>query len=394
MDALQEFFGVEAFDFESNKKNLISNLDYLKSMSVEEQTFYKKWLEIQDYRDIASKLNTIKARIWHPTDINDEVSTIKEIENCQPELVYVETKQQNEDWTLLRVFVSTFEFSQTPGRFLKFLIVDRNKPETPYIGVLAVSSDVITITDRDNYIGWNKNNKIKDKKLAHSAIGSSIISTQPFGYNFLGGKLAAAMVVSKGVQDKWKELYNQTLVGMTTTSLYGSYSMYNSLKWWHKCGTSAGKIAIKPDDTIYKVWHEWVKENCADKYEKAMTQKEGVSGPVTGAKSRVISMIFSKCGIKQSHYMHGYERGVYYSCFYENTKEYLQNKINDDQLKMKDLFKKDVTGILDWWRPKAIERYKKLKNEGNLKPEIHYYNKMIGMSYEEAKNAYFNEVGR
>jgi hypothetical protein len=61
---------------------------------------------------------------------------------------------------------------------------------------------------------------------------------------------------------------------------------------------------------------------------------------------------------------------------------------------MKDLFKKDVTGILDWWRPKAIERYKKLKNEGNLKPEIHYYNKMIGMSYEEAKNAYFNEVGR
>jgi hypothetical protein len=394
MDALQEFFGVEAFDFESNKKNLISNLDYLKSMSVEEQTFYKKWLEIQNYRDVASKLNTIKAKIWHPTDINDEVSTIKEIENCQPELVYVETKQQNEDWTLLRVFVSTFEFSQTPGRFLKFLIVDKNKPETPYIGVLAVSSDVITITDRDNYIGWNKNNKIKDKKLAHSAIGSSIISTQPFGYNFLGGKLAAAMVVSKAVQDKWKELYNQTLVGMTTTSLYGSYSMYNSLKWWHKCGTSAGKIAIKPDDSIYKVWHDWVKQNYADKYEKAMTQKEGVSGPVTGAKSRVISMIFSKCGIKQSHYMHGYERGVYYSCFYENTKEYLQNKINDDQLKMKELFKKDTIGIMEWWRPKAIERYKKLKNEGNLKPEIHYYNKMIGMNYQEAKDFYFKEVGR
>jgi hypothetical protein len=394
MDALQEFFGVEAFDFESNKKSLISNLDYLKSMSVEEQTFYKKWLEIQSYRDVASKLNTIKARIWHPTNINDEISTIKEIENCQPELVYVETKQQNEDWTLLRVFVSTFEFSQTPGRFLKFLIVDKNKPETPYIGVLAVSSDVITITDRDNYIGWNKNNKIKDKKLAHSAIGSSIISTQPFGYNFLGGKLAAAMVVSKGVQDKWKELYNQTLVGMTTTSLYGSYSMYNSLKWWHKCGTSAGKIAIKPDDTIYKIWHEWIKENYADKYEKAMTQKEGVSGPVTGAKSRVISMIFSKCGIKQSHYMHGYERGVYYSCFYENTKEYLQNKINDDQLKMKELFKKDAIGIMEWWRPKAIDRYKKLKSEGNLKPEIHYYNKMIGMDYLQAKDVYFNEVGR
>jgi len=394
MEPLQEFFGVEKFNFDFNKKRLVDNLNFLKVMSVEEQTFYKKWLEVQNYRDVASKLNTIKAKIWTPTDINDELLTIKEIENCQPELLYVETKQQNEDWTLLRVFVSTFEFSQTPGRFLKFLVVDKNKPETPYIGVLAVSSDVITITDRDNYIGWNKNNKIKDKKLAHSAIGSSIISTQPFGYNFLGGKLAAAMVVSKGVQDKWKELYNQTHVGMTTTSLYGSYSMYNSLKWWHKCGTSAGKIAIKPDDDIYKIWHDWLKVECKLQYEKAMTQKEGVSGPVTGAKSRVLSMLFSKCDLKQSHYQHGYERGVYYSCFYENTKEYLQNKIGDNDLRMKELFKRDINGIMDWWRPKAVDRYKKLKSEGNLKPDIHYYNKMIGMSYDEAKSTYFNEVGR
>jgi hypothetical protein len=394
MNVLQEYFGIESFDFGTNKKKLVDNLNFLKSMSVEEQTFYKKWLEVQNYRNVANKLNTIKARIWRPTDFNNETLTIKEIESCQPELVYVETKQQNEDWTLLRIFVSTFEFSQTPGRFLKFLIVDKNKPETPYIGVLAVSSDVITITDRDNYIGWNSDNKIKDKKLAHSAIGSSIISTQPFGYNFLGGKLAAAMVVSSGVRDLWKKLYNQTLVGMTTTSLYGSYSMYNSLKWWHKCGTSAGKVAIKPDDEIYKVWHNWVKENCTEKYDKAMTQKEGVSGPVTGAKSRVIGMIFSKCDIKQSHYMHGYERGVYYSCFYDNSKEFFQNKITEDKLVMKKLFVDDNKAIMEWWKPKAIERYKKLKSEGNLKTDIHFYNQMIGMTYDEAKSVYFHEVGR
>ena len=61
---------------------------------------------------------------------------------------------------------------------------------------------------------------------------------------------------------------------------------------------------------------------------------------------------------------------------------------------MKELFKKDVNGIIEWWKPKAIERYKKLKNEGNLKPDILYYNKMIGMTYEEAKDKYFGEVGR
>ena len=31
---------------------------------------------------------------------------------------------------------------------------------------------------------------------------------------------------------------------------------------------------------------------------------------------------------------------------------------------------------MEWWRPKAIERYKKLKSEGNLKPDILYYNKI------------------
>jgi hypothetical protein len=220
------------------------------------------------------------------------------------------------------------------------------------------------------------------------------MSTQPFGYNFLGGKLVAALVTSSATRKIWKDLYGQTLVGITTTSLYGSYSMYNSLKWWHKCGSSTGKMTIKPDDSVYNTWHQWVKEKKADEYKKAMTQKDGVSGPVTGAKNRVLSMIFQSLNIKTSDYTHGYERGVYYSCFYENTKEFLQNKIGEDELKMKELFKQDTDAIMEWWKPKAIERYKKLKSEGNLKSDILYYNKMIGMSYEEAKSSFFSEVGR
>lgn len=394
MDVLQEFFGIESFDFETNKKRLVDNLNKLKAMSVEEQTFYKKWQEIQLYSDCSSKANIVKAKIWTPTDFEDESLTVKEIEECNPTLVHVDNKTLNDDWTMLRVFGHTMSFDQTPGRFIKFLVTDGNVDNPRYIGVISVSSDVIAINDRDAYLGWSTENKIKDKKLAHSAIGSCIMSTQPIGYNFLGGKLVASMITTSTVRNLWKQLYNQTLVGMTTTSLYGSYSMYNSLKWWHKCGTSAGKISIKPDEEIYKIWHEWVKENFSEKYDSAMTQKEGVSGPVTGAKSRVISMIFNKCGIKQSAYQHGYERGVYYSCFYENTKEYLQNKIGDGQLKMKPLFSEDVDGVIRWWKPKAIERYKKLKSEGNLKTTVHFYNKMIGMSYDEAKESFFNEVGR
>lgn len=394
MSAIEEFFGIEKFNFEDNKIRLIKNLNMLKSMTVEEQTFYKKYLEVQTYQKYASKLNLLKAKIWTPTDIFDESLTIKEIEQLNPTVVIVNDKTFNEDWTLLRVFGHTMCFDQTPGRFIKCLVTDGNTNNPRYLGVMSISSDVVTITDRDEYLKWTPDNKLKDKKLGYSSIGSCIMSTQPIGYNFLGGKLTAALVTSSTVRNAWKQLYNQTMVGMTTTSLYGSFSMYNSLKWWHKCGKSTGKITIKPDDDIYKIWHDYVKENKSVDYNRLLTQKDGVSGPVTGAKNRIISLIFNTCDIKQKDYVHGYERGVYYSCFYENTKEFLCNAISEESLIMKPLFKDDKKAILDWWKPKAIERYKKLKNENQLKPDIMLYNNMIGMTYDVAKQTYMNEVGR
>ena len=233
MDALQEFFGVEAFDYNANKQKLIENLDFLKSMSVEEQTFYKKWIEVQDLNNYSSRASQAKAKIWTPTDINNESLTIKEIQELNPTVVHVNNKILENDWLMLRTFVHTMEFAQTPGRFVKFLITDGNLDNPRYLGVISMSSDVITITDRDKYIGWTSDDKLKNKRLAHSAIGSCIMSTQPFGYNFLGGKLIAALVTAETVRNAWQALYNQLLVGITTTSLYGSYSMYNSLKWWH-----------------------------------------------------------------------------------------------------------------------------------------------------------------
>lgn len=390
-----EFFDAGEFEFELEKSKFIKNIDYLKSMSAEEQTFYKKWVEVQTYKDYLNKSGVVKAKIWTPTDITNVDLTIKELENLNPTIVHVTAGSPYEhDWLMLRLFCHTMEYAQTPGRFIKLLITDGNVDNPRYLGAVSISSDVIVITDRDDYIGWTADNKLKDKRLVHSAIGSCIMSTQPFGYNFLGGKLVAALITTSKTREIWKKLYDEELVGMTTTSLYGSYSMYNSLKWWHKCGSSTGKMMIKPDDSVYEVWHQWIKDNRTEQYNKAMTQKEGVSGPVTGAKTRVINMIFQTLGIKSSDYTHGYERGVYYSCFYENTKEFLQNNITEKDLKLKELFKKDVQGVLDWWKPKAIERYKKLHGEGNIKSDILYYNKMMGMTYDEAKSKFFNEVGR
>ena len=75
--SLEDFFNVpeEKCPIDKLKDNLI----FLKNLSVEEQTFYKKWQEIQKYRDVVSNMDVVKSKIWNPTDINDENLTIKEI---------------------------------------------------------------------------------------------------------------------------------------------------------------------------------------------------------------------------------------------------------------------------------------------------------------------------
>ena len=393
-----DFFDEPQFDFDAERKKFIDNLDFLKSMSVQEQTLYKKWQEfnadVYSMTQKATHFSKIEKSIWTPTDINNKEQTIKEIEALEP---YVEMTEQgnakhNEEWTLVRRLIHTMEFTANPGRNVKFYVKDRVSGKI--LGIICLGSDVTSLGARDTFIGWSKDNKFKDGKLKHTSIGTTICCAQPLGFNFLGGKLVAALVTSSVVRDAWKELYGQTLVGLSTTSLYGIHSMYNSIPLWKTLGSSSGKIALKPDDSTYEVWHEWLKENEADEYKRQTTQKEGVAGPPTGVKQKVINMIFRAVGVKPSTYMHGFKRGIFYADMYENGKEFLRGEIEEKDLKMKQKYIADSDYIMKWWKPKAIKRYSKLHDENRLKPEKLFYGDIVGKTWEETKEMYLSEVGR
>lgn len=399
-DLALKYFGIETFNEKAEKKAVKDNMDLLKGFSVRELTFRKKWDEINACdRSFVSNSGAIKAKIWTPTDIMDQNHTIKEIEKLNPYIKIVGTPQEEEDWLQVRTFCHSAEYEQTPGRYVKILVLNEGK----ILGFCAIASDIPSMKCRDEHVGWTKEVRMArngEGTLLNSAVGTTIAPTQPLGYNFIGGKLIATMLTTKAVRDDWKNRYGNTLAGITTTSLYevekkNQGSQYDGMEWcWKKCGTSAGKVPIKPDESIYKKWHDWIKENNTEEYNRMMTQKEGVSGPVTSAKMRVLNMIFDAVGIRAADYNHGFERGVYYSCFYENTKEFLCGKIKEKDLRLKPRFAGDVKTIFEWWKPKAIERYKKLKIENRLNPEKLFYNGMFGMSYEDAKKKYFQDVGR
>ncbi len=105
----------EEFKYEKEKKRIIKNLDWFKSLSVEELTFRMKWEEVQAYRDILTESGQIKALIWSPTDLDDEKKTIKEIEAVCPKVIVVDAKNSEEDnriWNTLRIYCHSQKMPQ------------------------------------------------------------------------------------------------------------------------------------------------------------------------------------------------------------------------------------------------------------------------------------------
>ena len=382
-----KFFDEPKFDFDAERTKFISNLDLLKSMSVQEQTLYKKWQEFNkneyNMRNKVTNFPKYYNRLWKPTDITNKELTIKEIESIEPEVVFVPSDDAS-NWTMYRMLIHTMDWSANPGRNQKYFI--RDKVTDKILGLVSLGSDVTSIKVRDDYIGWSKDNKFVDHKLNNTAIASTIVCTQPIGFNFLGGKLIAALTTSSTIRDKWYEQYNDILIGVTTTSLYGVHSQYNGIPHWKTLGESAGKIAIKPDDDVYFVWANWLKENYREEFDKAQSQ--------TGPKQNTINRIFKHLGIKGKDYEHGFHRGVFFANMYDNGLEYLRKEIEDKDLRMKPKFENDIDYIMNWWKPKAIRRYVKLYDNDKLKPEVLFYGDIVGKTWEETKEQYIKEVGR
>jgi hypothetical protein len=391
------------FDFEIEKAKLKENMDYLMTMSVQEQTLYKKWVELQEPSMIQAKdqIASYYDSQWKPTDINNKELTIKEIKSLDPYVEIIDDPKESTKWAAVRRMIHTMDFTANPGRNVKINVKDRVSGKL--LGQISLASDVTAMGVRDNFIGWTKDNKFVDGKLNNTTIASTIVCTQPLGYNFLGGKLIAMMTTTPEVREYWNSKYKNVLIAVGTTSLYGIHSQYNGIPLFKTLGESAGKISLKPDDKFYDPWHQWIKENRAQWYKDNISDERArngasmgyeANGPVSGIKQKILGQIFKECGIKATQYHHGFKRGVYMAMMYENGCEYLRNEITEDKLILKDKFKQGTEYINKWWKKHAISRYTKLHDEGRIKPEHLFYIDAIGISWEEMKAKYLSEVGR
>ena len=147
----------EIFDFDLMKQELIDNLDMLKKMTVQEQTLYKKWQEMNKggkMSKVKKKLLGYKNNLWKPTDLNNTELTIQEILNIDPYVVMAESGKGVTEWVNYRKLIHTMEWVANPGRNMKFWVKD--KTTDTVLGQICLGSDVTSIKVRDAYIGWDK----------------------------------------------------------------------------------------------------------------------------------------------------------------------------------------------------------------------------------------------
>jgi hypothetical protein len=302
-----------------------------------------------------------------------------------------------ETWNAIRTFSSTMKNNSNIGRNLFYTIEDEITKN--YLGVICISSDFLDLTPRDKSIGWDRTVKTSEGMINHTAIGSTIVPLQPLGYNYMGGKLLALLCLSDTVQKDWKEKYGDTLVGVTTTSLYGNtksggLSQYDGLEHWNKMGFSSGSVAFEPSRSTKKMIFEWLKEEHTRKYFEWWEAKNKQGLPLKrDHKNRSLHFAYPKLGIPKALTRTEHQRGIYFSPLYNNTNEFLCKKIKDNELVKS--FDTSTDTLTEIWKTKyAKGRISMLKKKNNVSYENLFYDDLIYLSWEDTKAKYLPQVGR
>lgn len=360
-------------------REIISNeLNTLSSMDVTEYTLYNKWLEVNTdkWSNSGQYLETIKNNIWCPEDLQD-------YQNLEPEIVLADTNPKNKIWNSLRTFTSTMPWRQGIGRCIRCYIVDR--PTGMYLGTFSVASDFMSLGGRDRYIKWTQENKIKDKRLNHTGMCTTLVPTQPLGFNYVGGKLITLLSCSNVLENIWNSKYPQSeIVGLTTTSLYGGGSQYNRLTNWKKLKSTEGTVALEPTDKTIALIREWAKKHYPDDFARFRKQSR--------PKYKLIVFCYSKLGLKTPK--NKAPRGTYWCPLFKNTEAFLRNEVNFDG-KGDRKFDNDINMLVEHWKTKfASKRIANIIKNDRYNPENLFYADLIGMTWGEVKEKYLSQVGR
>lgn len=282
-------------------------------------------------------------------------------------------------WQLYLDIISSHNNLSSPGRNVRLAILEKNTKK--WVGFIRIGSPVINMKPRNELLGYVMTNEIETTRAFNNsaAMGFVIVPSQPFGFNYLGGKLLAAICCSHEVRQILNDKYKMNTCLFETTSLYGTtkqVSQYDGMKPFLRFGGTT-------DSDFLPMMH-------GKPYEDLKNYVEGIIGQFIPAdassrKLKISNAIISMTKASLKSHKEDYEsfmntiekakslteRKRYYYCNYgiKNYKDIVSGK-TDEIVKDENFDKHHLSNIIEWWKKKATNRYESLTTEGRIRTEI------------------------
>jgi len=273
-----------------------------------------------------------------------------------------------------------------PGKSIKWVVYEKNTGQIA--GFIRLGSPTINSKPRNMFLGKPLDTMSKEvmKRFNDSTImGFIIVPTQPFGFNYLGGKLLAAICCSHLTKDTLDKKYGGPFCMFETTSLYGSTkssSQYDGMKPFlrHKGETVSDFAPLINDDNYHRLkdWFEskngepLIDPEASSRKLKTQTKmisiiKASLKGVDDDAYAKFVQTYLDAKGLTE-------QKRAYMSDYgFDNVKEYMN--METDELRKKDNYDRySFDGVVDWWRKKASNRFENLKADGRLRTELETWN--------------------
>ena len=262
-----------------------------------------------------------------------------------------------------------------PGRELRWMVYEKNTKKI--IGFIRFGSPTINSKPRNIWLG-----KAPDLSRfnRHAVMGFAIVPSQPFGFNYLGGKLLALMCVSHYAREQVSKVFEKDIALFETTSLYGSTtsaSQYDGLKPFirYKGLTDSKFLPLLHREKFHELHNaftEWndnqplTENRASSKKMKRQTKMISIIRNSLQDKDKlnkfnsVIQMAFSLTQQKRA-YISDYG--------YANVREVINGE-QDELVRGQNWDKFYLENIIAWWKKKAGKRYDKLKAEGRFRNNV------------------------
>ena len=282
----------------------------------------------------------------------------------------------------LMEMTSSFTYEEAPGKELKLMIQETTTGRV--VGFIKMGSPTINSKPRNDWLGRTPDLSIFNKR---AIMGFIIVPTQPFGFNYLGGKLLSLICCSHEVKEMLNKKYDTEMCLFETTSLYGNIkgmSQYDGLKPFLRYrGDTESKFLLTLPDSIYHDLNEWftkrnggepiVHRDASSRKLKIQTKmisiiKSSLKEHYPEKHKEFVDFIKSRQDIttKKRFYMsdYGYENAR--EVLLGETDKLIPSKVNYDKFYLENM--------IDWWKRKASSRYDRLVEEKSLRTELEVWN--------------------